>query len=194
MASLEQEIRQYFRQQRLEFDDHSRSFTQLDFGFGNLFENRYFAFDAKEKQRPYRASNWPTDIPEEHLFIIDDLAARKVLLHAPNAGLIVRDTPQSRYLFFSVVDLYLMPKARVNRPIRRNQPAQKGKWLIDLRNGQACPDLPQTFAAMAHYLDQRQAIFHEINECFGAFEDEEIRRGGIERRPEHWTQDFKQTR
>ena len=50
MPSLEQEIRRYFQEQHIEFDDHARSFTQLDFGFGDPFQNRYFAFDAKEKR------------------------------------------------------------------------------------------------------------------------------------------------
>jgi len=119
IPSLEQEIRTLLQQRRLEYDDHSGSFTQLDFGFGDGFANRYFAFDVKGKRQPYNLGNWKTAIPEVHFFILDYLACRKILLHAPNAGLLVRDTPQKRYLFFTVVDLFLMPKTRVNRAIRR---------------------------------------------------------------------------
>lgn len=193
-ASLEQEIHAYFQERRLAYDDHSQSFTQLDFGFGDPFANRYFAFDAKEKQRPYNPRNWPTAIPEPHLFILDDLAARKVLLHAPNAGILVRDTPQKRYVFFTVVDLFLMPKQRVNRPIRRNQADKKGKWLIDLRCGQVFSRLADVFAAIEGYLDNRKAIFHEIHACYGAYQGETIDEGGIVRRPGHWKHDVESTR
>ena len=194
MSSLEQEIRGYFSAHRIEFDDGSRSFNGLDFGFGSAAAKRYFTFDAKEKQQPYRAGNWPTQIPEPHLFIVDDLAARKALLHAPDAGLIVRDAPRNRYVFFSVIDLYLMPKTRVNRPINRTQPGWKGKWLIDLRNGESRPSLALAFAAIDDYLGRRREIFRETVECYGSFQDEPVGQGGIERRPEHWVKDFQQTR
>ncbi len=193
-VSLEEEIRRYFEGQGMEFDDRSHSFVQLDFGFGDLFQNRYFVFDAKEKRQPYNPRNWPTAIPEPHLFILDDLAARKILLHAPNAGLVVRDTPNQRYVFFSVVDLFLMPKQRVNRPIHRREGASKGKWLVDLRNGQASPHLPGVFTAIQAYLDQREAIFHRILTCYGEYQGEAIGSGGTVRRPDHWEQDVGATR
>ena len=72
--------------------------SQLDFGFGDRAAERYFAFDVKEKRQPYRLDNWKTIIPEPHFFILDDLACRKILLYSPNAGLLVRDTPQQRWL------------------------------------------------------------------------------------------------
>lgn len=193
-TSLEQEIRTYFEERGLPYQDHSRSFTHLDFGFGDRQAKRYFAFDAKEKQRPYNPHNWPTDIPEPHLFILDDLAARKVLLYAPNAGILVRDAPQERYVFFTVVDLFLMPKQRVDRPIRRNRPEHKGKWLVDLRSGQTFAHLPEVFGAIETYLDARKAIFHEIKACYGAYAGETISPGGIERRPGHWQHDVESTR
>ncbi len=194
IPSLEQEIRTLFQQRRLEYDDHSGSFTQLDFGFGDRAAKRYFAFDAKEKLQSYNLRNWQTAIPEAHFFILDDLACRKILLHAPNAGLLVRDTPQQRYVFFTVVDLFLMPKARVNRAIRRTQLELKGKWLIDLRNGRSLSRLDELFPAIDNYLDRRKAIFHETHECYGVYVGEEIGAGGIERRPEHWDKDYGATR
>lgn len=192
--SLEQEIRILFQQRGVAYDDHSDSFTRLDFGFGERAAKRYFVFDAKEKRQPYAQRNWQTEIPEAHLFILDDLACRKILLYAPNAGLLVRDTPQQRYLFFSVVDLFLIPKNRVNRAIRRTQPEQKGKWLIDLRNGRHLSRLDELFEAIDDYLDRRKAIFHQIHECYGDYVGEEIGSGGIERKPEHWDTDFGATR
>lgn len=192
--SLEQEIRTLFQQHRVGYNDHSGSFTQLDFGFGDRSSNRYFAFDVKEKRQPYNLGNWQTAIPEPHFFILDDLACRKILLHAPNAGLLVRDTPHQRYLFFTVVDLFLMPKTRVNRAIHRTQLELKGKWLIDLRNGRPLSRLDELFATIDDYLDRRKAIFHETHACYGEYVGEEIGAGGIERRPEHWDKDFGATR
>ena len=194
IPSLEQEIRTLFAQRQMSYDDHSGSVTQLDFGFGERAAKRYFAFDAKEKLQSYNLRNWQTAIPEAHLFILDDLACRKVLLYAPNAGLLVRDTPQQRYLFFTVVDLFLMPKTRVNRPIHRTQLELKGKWLIDLRNGRPFSHLDELFGVINDYLNRRKAIFHEIHACYGDYVGEEIGAGGIERRPEHWDKDYGATR
>lgn len=192
--SLEQEIRTLFQQRQIEYADHSESFTQLDFGFGDRAAKRYFVFDAKEKRQPYNLRNWQTSIPEADFFILDDLACRKILLYAPNSGLLVRDTPRQRYLFFTVVDLFLMPKTRVNRPIHHTRPELKGKWLIDLRNARPLARLESFLVAVDDYLDSRKAIFHEIHECYGDYADEEMGRGGIERQPEHWDTDFGATR
>ncbi len=96
----------------------------------------------------------------------------------------MRDTSQdvTAYYFYSVVDLFLMPKQRVNRTIRSQRKSTgtdeaeelKGKWLIDLRNGHASPDLRGAFVHIKHYLDEREAIFHEILACHGDFVGEEM--------------------
>lgn len=198
MPSLEQEIKTYFTANGIPFHDHSfdeQRFQRLDFGFGDRSEKRYFSFDAKEKRRRYNLSNWPdVGIPEQALFIIDDLAARKILMFAPNSGLIIRDNTTRRYYLFTVVDLYLMPKVRVNRPIQQRQQALKGKWLIDLRNGRRFSTLAEVFEAIDAYLDQREAIFGKELACFGEYVGEDIAQGGITRRPEHWQTDVKATR
>ena len=194
MPSFEQEIKQYFKQRRIGFDDHSGSYKRLDFGFGDARAKRYFSFDVKEKRQRYAMRNWPTDIPEEHLFIIDDLAARKILAYAPNSGLVVRDNIRRKYVFFSVVDLFLMPKQRVNRKIQKHMQAFKGKWLTDLRSGQVRDTLDQVFSAIKAYLERRADIFVNVLECYGEYAGEEISEGGIVRRPEHWEVDVAETR
>lgn len=197
MISLEEEIRRYFRNNDIAYGDHSRSgdkFHRPDFGFGDMNEKQYFAFDAKEKRQHYNLDNWPdAGVPEAHLFIIDDLAARKILAFAPNSGLVIRDNLRSDYYLFTVVDLFLMPKLRVNRPIRNRRDALKGKWLIDLRNGQRCSTLPEVFAQISTYLDRRGDIFAKELACFGEYEGETIAQGGIVRRPEHWDVDVRET-
>ncbi len=198
MISLEQEIKDYFVQRDILFHDHSfddRRFLWLDFGFGDPEQKRYFRFDAKEKRRRYNTKNWPdVGIPEEHLFIMDDLAARKILAIAPNSGMVVRDNARQLYYLFTVVDLFLMPKVRVNRPIHNQQEVLKGKWLVDLRNGQCFDALPPIFDALEDYLDQRKTIFGKQLACYGDYVGENIGRGGITRRPEHWVTDVSETR
>lgn len=195
MPSFEAEIRQYLSSRQVAFEDHCTSLRLLDFRFREPQTQIQFSFDAKEKRQHYNLKNWPqANIPEAYLFIIDDLAARKILAFAPNSGLAVRDNLHRSYYFFSVVDLYLMPKMRVNRTIRRAVETQKGKWLIDLRHGQRCGNLPELFQAIKSFLANRQAIFGEILECYGYYPGEEVSHGGIPRRPGHWDVDIKGTR
>lgn len=198
MLSLEQELLAHFRQHGIPFHQHvegATRFMRLDFGFGDIGQKRYFSFDAKEKRQRYNLNNWPgAGIAEEHLFIIDDLAARRVLAFAPNAGLVIRDNLRRLYFLFTVVDLFLMPKLRVNRRLDLNPPLLKGKWLIDLRNGQSCPDLATVFTRIGAYLDQRETIFSQELACFGAYVGETIASGGVARQPQHWQRDISETR
>lgn len=193
--SFEQEIKAYFIQHQIAFRDNSESFKKLDFSFGDKAAKKHFSFDVKEKRQHYTERNWPdTEIPESYLFILDDLAARKILAYSPNSGLVVRDNMSEQYIFFSVVDLFLMPKKRVNREIRKNIQGMKGKWMIDLRNGRRFGKLADVFAEIEAYLNSREDIFMRILECYGDYAGEEIRKGGIPRRPEHWSTDVKETR
>jgi len=195
MLSLEQEIRHYFQQAQINFDDNSGSYHLLDFAFGDRTKKQYFAFDVKEKCDPYQLRNWPkVEIPEKYLFILDDLAARKILAFAPNSGLVIRDNFYKIYYFFSVVTLYLMPKTRVNRKIEKNVLAYKGKWLIDLRNGQQYDKIDALFIGINTFLAERENIFLKKLECYGCFYGEHIVDGGIVREPKHWRIDVQKTR
>ncbi|MBD3287540.1 hypothetical protein GF337_01940 [candidate division KSB1 bacterium] len=195
MISLEQEIKQYFTKNNISFDDHSSSLKLLDFGFGDRESKRYFSFDAKEKCEPYQIKNWrQAKIPEKHLFILDDLAARKILIFAPNSGLVVRDNIHKSYHLFTIVDLFLMPKLRVNRQINRQVQTLKGKWLIDLRHGLHCQSLPDVFQAIESYLDDRENIFTNTLKCYGEYYGEPINRDGTTRIPKYWDKDYDRTR
>ncbi|MCI0493443.1 hypothetical protein L0Z72_00420 [candidate division KSB1 bacterium] len=195
MPSLESEFKNYFVQHQIPYEDHTSSLKLLDFSFGDPQAKTYFSFDVKEKRQHYTKQNWrQVDIPQKYLFILDDLAARKILVFAPNSGLVIRDNVHQNYYFFSVVDLYLMPKKRVNRVIKKRVEAQKGKWLIDLRNGRACGNLAEIFEAIASYLKERENIFLNTLECYGEYFGEEIGKGGITRKPGHWEIDVKGTR
>jgi hypothetical protein len=87
-----------------------------------------------------------------------------------------------------------MPKKRVNRVIKKQVETQKGKWLIDLRNGRACGNLSEIFEAIESYLKDRKNIFLHTLDCYGKYFGEEIGKGGITRKPGHWEIDVKGTR
>lgn len=194
MISFEQEVRSFFEAAGMDYDNQCGSTETLDFGFGDRDGKRYFRFDVKEKRQRYNPKHWRSPIPEAHLFILDDLAARKVLAYAPNSGIVVRDNVHSHYIFFSVVDLFLMPKVRVNRVINNQISGLKGKWLVDLRNGVYCDSLAKVFQAIAHYLDSRKEIFTAVLACYGSYQGEIIDVQGIPRRPGHWEIDVSETR
>ena len=117
-----------------------------------------------------------------------------MLAFAPNSGLVVRDAVHGRYFLFTVVDLFLMPKQRLNRPTRNKINDLKGKWLIDLRNGQVGGSIADMFTAINAYLDTRPAIFQDNHACYGSYVGENVGIGGITRRPEHWDKDVSETR
>ena len=192
--SLEQEIKSLLDQRKVRYDNACDSFEQLDFCIHSE-QRADFHFDAKEKRQEVQLTNWPdVGLPQEHLFILDDLAARKVLKFAPNSGLVVRDNLRRLYFFFDVVRLFLMPRWRVNRPIEYNHPTVKGKWLVDLRNGVECASLLEVFEKIAEYHDAQEEIFHKRLACYGNFLGEKVGEGGITRKQEHWLKDRDSTR
>lgn len=194
MQSFEQEIKAFFQQNKLEFKDNSSSFKRLDFSV-QLDEKWTFHFDAKEKRQTYNLRNWDlTAASEPHTFIIDDLAARKILAYAPYTGMVVRDNLLGGYYFFSILDLFLMPKNRVNRPIHKEKKAVKGKWIIDLRNGRKCNDMGQVVQAFRQFIDRREDVFINHLPCFGNYQGEQIGQLGEVRKPEHWNIDVSETR
>ncbi len=194
MQSFEQEIKTFFQALNLEYKDNSSSFKRLDFTV-KLDQHWQFHFDAKEKRQHYNLRNWQITAEQEpHTFIIDDLAARKVLAYAPYAGMVVRDNLLGGYYFFSVLDLFLMPKTRVNRPIHKEQKGLKGKWVIDLRNGHKCSTMENVLDMFRKYIEKREDFFLNILECFGDYQGENIGERGEVRRAGHWDIDVKETR
>lgn len=191
--SAEAEVRRYLTEHAIPFRDNTRSYAELDF---TLLKDDapVFHLEIKEKRQPYRADRWPAFAPEPDLCILDDLTVRKCLAFAPAAGILVRDNVRGRYVFFPVIDLALMPKQRVNRPIHNRTADLKGKWLIHFDNGRAAPDLAAVFDLIRAYYGELPAILHGIHACYGEFVGEAIDRAGSERRPEHWTTDVDATR
>jgi hypothetical protein len=128
------------------------------------------------------------------MFILDDLTVRKCLGFAPRAGIAVKDIVGRRFVFFSVIDLALMPRVRVNRRIERNRPDLKGKWVIDLRNGKVAVTLDDLLSHIQSYLGNLHSILYEIHPCYGDYIGETVGEGGVTRRPDHWRQDVRSSR
>jgi hypothetical protein len=194
MVSFEQEIKAFLSSRKLVYKDGSSSFKRLDFSV-KLDENWTFHFDAKEKRQKINLFNWKITAEQEpHTFIIDDLAARKILAFGPYAGMVVRDNLLGEYYFYSILDLFLMPKTRVNRPIEKNTKAMKGKWIIDLRSGTKCSNMDEVLQLIKNYITKREDLFLNILDCYGNYHGENIGERGEVRRAKHWDTDVKETR
>jgi hypothetical protein len=196
MVSFEQEFKQYLRRSNIAFTDNCRSCKLLDFTLPKFIGERSFHLDVKEKRQRINTRNWPsvTESEEPFRFIIDDLAARKILAHAPYAGLLVRNNLTALYYWFSSFDLALMPKTRVNRPIEKKARLLKGKWIIDFRNAQGNASLDNIIETITDYSKSVIEIATVILPCFGNYVNETIPTEGETRKPGHWTIDVNATK
>ena len=137
---LEQQVADELRTHRnIELlEINTTSFDRLDFTIGTkaVFP---VEVELKAKWQPYQ--RWwhqhRLDVDESDLFILDELALRRVVAGGPTSQLLIHDHPSGRWVLFSVADLLLAPKARVSRPLRGRRETTKGKILISLGDGQA---------------------------------------------------------
>jgi hypothetical protein len=190
--SFQQEIRDLLANSHIRFEDHSESYKELDFAIN--FNGMVFHLDVKEKIQKYQIANWPKIMPEREMFILDDLSVRKCLAYAPNSGILIRDNLMGQYYFFSVVDLALMPRTRVNRQINKNQSGRKGKWVINLRNGKEFNSSKDAIAYLNRFIGRMGEILFDVLECYGNYVNEKVNKAGIPRKPGHWDNDVKLTK
>lgn len=192
--SFEQEIKQYFAKERIKFEDASSSYKRLDFTIFDKHNQPSFHLDVKEKRQKYNLKNWAEFAPEPDLFVLDDLTVRKCLAHAPNSGVLIRDNLRKKYFFLSILDLALMPRLRVNRPINRNHLEVKGKWLINLRNAKSAASLEKAIYLIRYYLRDMDEFLFDSLACYGNYVDETIGTSGAVRKAKYWDKDVKATR
>lgn len=187
---FEQDVKTYLTSRGEQFTDGTASHTSLDFHL----THRDIHIDAKEKCQKFSMGNWKeATIPQEHFFIIDDLAVRKLLLHAPNSFIIIRDSsiaPPMHYVY-SIVDFLCMPKKRCRRTISKSVTTFKGKWLVDLRDAAAFEALEDAIQYILRYPEKHKAIFETHIDCWGNYRSERIGRGGTTRVARHWKEDSK---
>ena len=189
LQPFELEIKHFLAQHNIRFVDGTSSLEELDFAL----QEYNVHFDVKEKKQHFNMSNWGgTNIPEEHFFILDDLAARKILLKAPRSFVLIRDSVRAPvYYVYSIVDLLCIPKKRVRRALEKNTHTFKGKWFIDFRHAVQFDSLEQSIKYMVTYHQKFDEIFKEHIDCWGEYENENIQTAGIPRKPEHWKEDLK---
>lgn len=93
----------------------------------------YF-IEIKEKNQSY-TKRWQIvpGVPEEYLFIMDELTIRRALRHYPGVFFLIRMNP--------IETLYLAPIWEVigSHKVRRNR-VGKGKWILDIRQFRTLED------------------------------------------------------
>jgi hypothetical protein len=154
--------------------DSTDSFDEIDFELG-CRGKRLFVEVKQKKQRYSDAWVESSGIPESNLFILDELAARKIIRRCPRSYLLIHDQLGSRFSVAGALELITMPKRRVNRSIEAGVSTFKGKWLIDLTNGEVSESLSEAVA----YLKRRcvsEDDYWDSLACHGRYENESLPR------------------
>lgn len=186
--ALEKELKSLLTSRRVSFQDNIRSLSSPDFFLSRL----KIHIDAKEKLQPISRENWSnTAVPVESLFILDDLAVRKLLLTGPDSFILVKDSSRSTHSYhvFSIVDLLCMPKQRCKRPIHRTVEAFKGKWLVDLRDAACFDMLGDALDYIIDYRSFHSSIFETHIDCWGNYASENLASKGRTRTRNDWEKD-----
>lgn len=173
--SFEREVTKALREDgEFEILDSTDSFHDMDFELG--CRGRRIFLEVKEKRQRYR-DGWveASTTPEANLFILDELAARKVILRSPRAYVLVRDHLVGRFVVFGALELITLPKSRVNRSIDGGVATFKGKWLIDLRHGESWATLPEAFAFIKRRSSSEEELWKSLA-CHGRYDGEQILR------------------
>ena len=187
---FEHHVKAYLSASGEPFIDCTASHTMLDFHLTRM----NIHIDVKEKCQKFSMNNWrEATTRQEYLFIIDDLAVRKLLLHAPNSFSIIRDSSISPavYHVFSIVDFLCIPKKRCRRTISRSVTTLKGKWLVDLRDAAIFHTLDDAMTYILRYSSKHKSIFQTHLDCWGNYGSERIGKGGITRTERYWHRDAK---
>lgn len=135
------------------------------------------ALELKEKRQPFRP-RWAelAGLPETELLVLDEVSARKLLARAPRALLLFHDItrPELPYVLYTIIDLFCLPKVRVQREIALQDRRMKAKWLLDRRHGRVFAHLNAAFAAIATYLDRTMLDDLRRVEPHGPFLGEQV--------------------
>jgi hypothetical protein len=137
----------------------TRSLERLDFQVlgpdGQLCE-----IELKAKHQRY--NGWGSlrpGIAERDLFILDELALRKLLDAGRYAFLLVRDDPGDRWIVWSLMDLVFASKTRVSRQLATAGKHTKGKLLLNMAESpHHCSSVDQALTNIAELIaevDQR---------------------------------------
>lgn len=150
--------------------DATESYDEVDFELG--CRGRRAFLEIKEKRQRYREA-WveASGVRQEDLFILDELSARKIVLRAPRAYLLVKDQTEGSLVVLGALELITVPKARVNRSIDGGVATFKGKWLIDLRHGKSFDSLPEALDLIKRRSSSEEELWSSLA-CHGRYENE----------------------
>lgn len=193
LISLEQEVDNYLRSCGALFRNNADT-DNIDFtiSVNEKDISRNYWLEVKEKRQQTNTSAWPNVNWSAHnIFIIDELAIRRLLTKAPNAGVLVRDAVKNRYYFSDITRLVLMPRMRVNRDVSNT--CRKGKWMLNLKDFSRL-DLNDLYSVLESHLNYLKPIYDQTTECFGNFESETIPTGGEPRSEAMRRYDYNATR
>lgn len=116
--------------------------------------------ELKAKRRPYQGwSALRPDVDPVDLFILDELALRRIVDAGRYGFLLVRDMPARRWALWSTAELVLATKVRASRRLATGADRTKGKLLMDLASAAAVTDTLagalSELAALVGVIDRR---------------------------------------
>lgn len=143
----------------------TNAFDRLDFQVLSAAE-QLVQLELKAKRQPLSAG-WRQLRPEvapQDLFVLDELALRKIVDAGRYAFLLVRDIPQARWLLWTVGDLLVASRSRHARSLDRGSGTHvKGKLLFDLSEaGFATSDLGEALDAVCRTTGRLDAWWSDI--------------------------------
>lgn len=189
--SLESSVRSFFDAKHIRYTDYSDSATMPDFLI--TINGVDFYLEVKEKRQHTKMSNWPDiGVNESDVFILDELTARRLMTYSPNAGVLVYSHPAKSLTFFDVLTLWLSPRRRVNRVINQYG-TMKGKWMLNLQNGQPCASLSEALKHIQTFVKHQNNWLSETA-CIGEYVGEVIPTGGELRTRQQRSYDYSVTR
>lgn len=107
---------------------------------------RLCELELKAKHQRYLGWATHSTAAETDLFIVDELTVRKLLSAGRYAYMLLRDDPNDRWTLWSLMEIVLATKVRVNRELATSNGGCKAKVLLDLN------DTPH------HYTDLTSAL------------------------------------
>ncbi len=128
--------------------------------------------DVKEKVRKL-GPRWHLlpGVPEEDLFVIDELSVRKAARHFPHSYFVIRDQPGGNRIFVARVDeMFCVERARRNRVGKTNH--AKGKWIVDLKNFRQLTNPGSELLPLV--LQDQQGMPWKLSHCLSTSVIEEI--------------------
>ncbi len=124
----------------------TQSLDALDFTVLGPGE-RLAQVELKAKHQPYRGwAGLRPELAEREVFILDELALRKIVDAGRYAYLVVADIPTGRWCVWSTADLVLASKVRAVRALAAGAGRIKAKVLIDFGEAAVVVDSPTAAA------------------------------------------------